>query len=200
MNLRRYKYWVFDMDGTLTVPMHDFDQIRSSLGLPHGQPILETIGELPHEQAAEILARLDEIECRIASQAKPQRGAEAFLQALRGRGAHLGILTRNSRENAFQTLRVCGLLEYFDPDSILGRESVAPKPDPEGICRLLQTWRATPAEAIIVGDYLFDMQAGRQAGIATVYIGPAPDPGWLDHIDVWVQDLKELRSLAVGEA
>jgi HAD superfamily hydrolase (TIGR01509 family) len=198
MNLRLLNDWIFDMDGTLTVPMHDFDRMRETLGLPQGRPILETIKELPPERAVEVSARLDELEFQIALEATPRTGAERLLRELLARKARLGILTRNSRENAFQTLRVCGLLEFFDPQCVLGRENVSPKPDPEGICRLLHIWGAEPDQAVIVGDYLFDMLAGRQAGTATVYVGREPAPDWLDHIDVWVKDLEELRSLAVA--
>ncbi len=199
MNLQGVEGWIFDMDGTLTVPMHDFDQIRARLGLPAGRPILETIASLPRQQAKEVFARLDEIEFQIASRSKPRHGAGELLAALKGCGARLGILTRNSRENALKTLRVCRLLDFFEPGSILGRESVAPKPDPEGIHKLLQIWRIDPDRAAIVGDYVFDMMAGRTAGVATILLGREPDSAWLEHIDVCVEDLLELRAMILSE-
>jgi HAD superfamily hydrolase (TIGR01509 family) len=195
MNLRRLWGWIFDMDGTLTVPIHDFDRIRARLELPKDGPILEAIAELPRGKRAQVVARLDEIEFEIASQAEPRRGAAELLDALRARGARMGILTRNSRDNALETLRVCGLLHFFEPGNILGRESVAPKPDPEGIRKLLQIWALGPDRAAVVGDYVFDMQAGRGAGVATIFLGREPDPAWLEHIDICVEDLLELREM-----
>jgi HAD superfamily hydrolase (TIGR01549 family) len=135
-----------------------------------GQPILETLANLPPQQAAPLRRRLDAIELQIARQARPQPGARELLAGLQGRGARLGILTRNSRRNARETLSVCGLLEFFEPAWILGRESAAPKPDPDGIQRLLKSWDAPLAAAVMVGDYLFDLVAGRRAGAAAVYV------------------------------
>ena len=45
--LLQRKYWIFDLDGTLTVAVHDFNAIRNELGIPAGQPILKTIESLP---------------------------------------------------------------------------------------------------------------------------------------------------------
>ncbi|HCR31850.1 MAG TPA: HAD family hydrolase, partial [Stenotrophomonas sp.] len=32
--LSAVRHWVFDMDGTLTVAMHDFERIKRELGIP----------------------------------------------------------------------------------------------------------------------------------------------------------------------
>ncbi|MEY4949417.1 MAG: hypothetical protein RL698_1628, partial [Pseudomonadota bacterium] len=45
--IRGARHWIFDLDGTLTVAMHDFDAIRTALDLPTGRPILEALAELP---------------------------------------------------------------------------------------------------------------------------------------------------------
>ncbi len=180
------------MDGTLTVAVHDFEAIRAELGLPPGRPILEALAGLPPNQAAPLYHRLDEIEFELAGQAKPQAGAGELLAGLHRRGARLGILTRNNRPNAYQTLRACGLLEFFEPESILGRESAPPKPDPDGIRQLLAHWAAPPEAAVMVGDYHFDLEAGRRAGAATVYLDVAGKGQWSEQADLTVQDLHEL--------
>jgi HAD superfamily hydrolase (TIGR01509 family) len=197
MKLRELDHWIFDMDGTLTVAVHDFEAIRATLELPPGQPILETIATLPSEQADILYRRLDEIEWQLAAQAKPQAGAGELLGGLQQRGAQLGILTRNNRRNAYETLRVCGLLEFFDPACVLGRESAAPKPDPDGIHQLLTHWGADPSATVMVGDRRFDVVAGRRAGTATVLVDVDGNQ-WLDEADLRVQDLRELLPLAVG--
>jgi hypothetical protein len=45
------KHWVFDLDGTLTVAIHDFAHIRNVLGVPHGVDILGHLGDLPEAEA-----------------------------------------------------------------------------------------------------------------------------------------------------
>lgn len=170
MDLSKRSYWIFDMDGTLTMPVHDFDAIRDELGLPQGRPILEQLAELPVEKAAMLRRRLEGIEHEIARSAVKQPGSSELLTALQSRGATIGILTRNSHRNALTTLEACGLAGFFDPRYVVGREMCDPKPSADGINQLLDRWGATPDEAVMVGDFLFDILAGREAGTATVFV------------------------------
>lgn len=195
MELNGRTHWIFDMDGTLTVAVHDFNAIRDALGLPQGRPILEQLEEMPEEKAKPLMARLDEIERDLAARAVPQAGAAELLRALEARGVELGILTRNSHEIAVETLRNCGLVEYFDTARVLGRESCAVKPSADGIRMLLRAWKAPATEAVMVGDYLFDLVAGREAGTATVYVDPSGRFEYADKADVCVRDLRELALL-----
>ena len=176
MPLAKRDCWIFDMDGTLTVPIHDFDAIRRELELPPERPILEEIAGRPAREAEVLIRRLDEIELELALQSRPQPGAAETLASLCEAGVRLGILTRNSEQLAMVTLKVSGLSEFFSESSVVGRESGPAKPEPDGIFELLRRWKATPEQAVIIGDYKFDLEAGRRAGIATVYFDPEPDP------------------------
>ena len=60
------RHWVFDMDGTLTVAAHNFDQIREELGLEPGIPIVKTLDSMPPEKANPLRERLQQIERFIA--------------------------------------------------------------------------------------------------------------------------------------
>ena len=64
--LMQRKHWIFDMDGTLTIAQHNFDAIRAELGLPVGLPILESLEQLPPDEAAHLHIRLNEIELEVA--------------------------------------------------------------------------------------------------------------------------------------
>ncbi len=198
MNLSDRHHWIFDMDGTLTVAIHDFDAIREALGLRQGRPILEQLAEMPQSQAAPLSNRLDEIELKLVRRAKPQTGARDLLVALRDRGASLGVLTRNSHENALGTLEVCGLAKFFEPEHVLGRESCEVKPSADGIRLLLAAWSAPREQAVMVGDYLFDLVAGRDAGTATVYLDPTERFEYAENADVCVKDLQQLAGLLDG--
>ena len=180
------------MDGTLTVAVHDFEAIRTALRIPSGKPILERLAELPEGKAGRLLKRLDDIELELARRAVPQEGAMALLEKLACRKACLGIVTRNSWQNAHETLRACGLAHFFEPDSIVGREAARPKPSPDGIRQLLKLWDAAPDDAVMVGDYLFDFMAGRAAGTATVYVDTSGQFQWADHADIKVRRLDHL--------
>jgi HAD superfamily hydrolase (TIGR01509 family) len=196
VNLWARRHWIFDLDGTLTVAAHDFAAIRRALGIAEGRPILEALAALPAADAAPLYARLDAIELEIAARACVQAGAQPLLTTLALRGARLGILTRNSWQNACETLRVCGLEAFFTPACIIGREAAAPKPSADGIQRLLVHWGAQAEDAVMVGDYLYDLQAGRAAGTATVHVDASGRFPFGEHADVCVRALDELLAFA----
>jgi HAD superfamily hydrolase (TIGR01509 family) len=186
------RHWVFDLDGTLTVAMHDFDAFRAAVGLPEGVPILEALERLAPDESAAISARLADWERDVARQSLLQPGARELLEALAAGGVRLGILTRNLRDIAFETLDAVGLREFFPDATVIGRDEAPPKPDPGGVLHLLDGWRAVPDDAVMVGDYLFDLQAGRSAGARTVYIDPEGAFPYADHADHCVRALLDL--------
>jgi len=180
------------MDGTLTIAVHDFEGIRRTLGLPPGREILEALAAMPPAQSRPLYRRLDEIEQELAGRATAAAGAPEFLSALKQQGKTVGILTRNSHPNALRTLRAAGLDAFFDPADLVGRDEAHPKPDPDGIRTLLRRWGAPPEQAVMVGDYLFDLQAGRAAGTATVYVDPGGRFPYSQHADLCVRRLAGL--------
>lgn len=185
--------WIFDLDGTLTLPVHDFAAIRTALGMEETDPdILRFLASLPAAEAAERHARLIEIEYELSAKTAAAPGAGRLLEHLLERGSRVGILTRNTREIALHTLGLIGLKEYFSPEEILGREEAAPKPDPEGINKLLGGWSGRPVEAVMVGDYLFDLQVGRAAGTATIHVDRTQAFLWPELADLEVPDLVRL--------
>jgi len=190
-----YKNWIFDLDGTLTVAIHDFDAIRDDLGIPQGKRILEAISEMPSDQAQLLHQRLDEIEMELASHTKPQDGAMELLSHLHKNGTNLGILTRNNKKNAQKTLFNCGFSDFFEAEHILGRESVTPKPDPDGVHQLLELWGASPNETVMVGDHPMDMEAGLQAGTSTIFINPKGENLKHEKPDLLIKSLGELLML-----
>lgn len=184
------------MDGTLTVANHDFEAIRATLDLPSGEPILEALARLPSAEAQPRWAKLYELELDIAHTTQAQPGARELLTRLRSHNnKRISILTRNSKTIAHHTLAACGLLEFFEPDTILSRDCCAPKPKPDGILQILQQWEATPDRAVMVGDYVFDLLAGRNAGTATVHLDVTGSFDWPEHTDLGVTQLVELVRL-----
>ena len=118
----------------------------------------------------------------------------ALVEHLAARGATLGVLTRNALELAHLTLETVGLAPFFERDAVLGRECAAPKPSPEGVLRLLSHWNARPDDAVMVGDYLFDLEAGRAAGAATILIDRDGHGQWYTSAECAVRSLDTLIS------
>ena len=107
----------------------------------------------------------------------------------------MGILTLNSRENAWLTLKALNLADYFNEDLVIGRWCAEPKPSPKGIHRLLNYWKVDANEAIIVGDYLYDLQVGRAAEIGTIHVDPKGEFSWPELADIQVNSLAALADL-----
>lgn len=194
MNLGSIRHWVFDMDGTLTVAVHDFAAIREALDIPPEHDILTHLAALPAEEGAAKHAWLLEHERDLAIASRPAAGAVELVRELAGRGCQLGILTRNARELAHVTLEAIGLADCFPVEHILGRDEAAPKPNPDGLLKIAQAWNVPPDALVMVGDYRFDLDCGRAAGARTVLVN-LPDNPWPELADWHAADCRALRLL-----
>lgn len=197
MSLQRYTHWVFDMDGTLTIAVHDFAAIRVALDIPPDDDILHHLAALPAEVSKAKHAWLLEHERELAIASRPAAGAVALVHGLHARGLRLGILTRNARELALLTLQAIGLDDCFAPDDILGRDEAPPKPDPGGLLHLAERWQVAPEHMVMVGDHRHDLACGRAAGTATVLVNLPSNP-WPELSDHFVADCVALQRLALG--
>ncbi|KNX76401.1 HAD family hydrolase [Pseudomonas sp. 250J] len=194
MNLGDIRHWVFDMDGTLTVAVHDFAAIREALDIPSDHDILTHLAALPAAEAAAKHAWLLEHERDLAIASKAADGAVELVRELAGRDCRLAILTRNARELAHVTLEAIGLADCFPVEHILGRDEAAPKPSPDGLLQIARAWDVSPAEMVMVGDYRFDLDCGRAAGTRTVLVN-LPDNPWPHLADWHAADCWALRAL-----
>ena len=183
------------MDGTLTIACHDFDDLRKQLGLAEGVAILEALDAYPATQSRALHQQLYDYEMELAYQARPQPGAEDLLQRLADYGHQLGILTRNSLEIAHTTLQACGLERFFQAENILGRECCAPKPDPAGVFYLMQQWGSRAENTVMVGDYLFDLQSGHDAGAHTIHFDVDGKNDWPQFTHYRISDFSEISNL-----
>jgi HAD superfamily hydrolase (TIGR01509 family) len=192
-NLLKHRgHWIFDLDGTLTVSAHDFDHIRRELGLGSETPILEALHAMPESEAAPLWESLNELEFYYAGKASVMQGASELLQKLHDGGRQLAILTRNTMPVVEQTLQACEIDHFFPLDHILDRDSCIPKPSPDGIKRLLEFWQADAEDTVMVGDYLYDLEAGKGAGVATVHLDTRGNVDWSEFTDIRVEQLGEI--------
>src|SRR5690606_30730882 len=188
--MQQIRGWIFDLDGTLTVAQHDFPAIRRELGIPADEDILTHLGRLPIVERQRLNDQLDAIEQRLAAEVEPAPGAAELIRALHAGGPRLGILTRNLHRVAVAPLQPIGRPDRFPPDHIIGRDEAPPKPAPDGIHRLLADWQLGEAEAVMVGDFRFDLEAGRAAGCRTCLV--FPDNTWPELTDLHVPDCHTL--------
>jgi HAD superfamily hydrolase (TIGR01509 family) len=160
---------IFDLDGTLTEPLLDFDLIRSEIGLQSGPILEQLVGLTAQEQArAEVILRRHEI--TAIEQAVLADGCVELLSFLREEGIPHGILTRNMR---IAVDHFCQRFS-FRFAGIYTREDGPPKPSPQGVLELCAHFGVAPGQAVTVGDYKFDIMAGQAAGTRTVLVAPEP--------------------------
>lgn len=170
---------LFDFDGTLTTPgALDFPAIKKTLGCPVDQPVLEFIQSIAdHRKRKTALDQLDRFETAAARQSRPNHGAVEIIRWIKNRRLPVGIVTRNSRASVAAALLHFAPLGADDFEVLITRdEPLAPKPDGEGIRWAARFLGVQPGQVLMVGDYIFDCQAGRAAGARTALLDPHGDP------------------------
>jgi phosphoglycolate phosphatase len=178
---------IFDLDGTLTRPLLDFEAIRREVGLPSGVPILEALDaeDAEFRRRAEPILRRHELDA-IAG-ATLSDGCRELLALLAARRIPTAIMTRNMRDAVDAFVRRFG----FSFQAIYTRDDGPPKPSPHGARLLCRTMGFPPADTLAVGDYKFDVIAGRDAGCRTALVRDLPP----DDVNAWGSPDMIVRSL-----
>jgi len=195
MDISKITHWIFDMDGTLTVPVHDFVLIRNELGVPQNEDILDYFNTLPDDEKVILETNLEAMEIELAHKGTAQNGVEELLTFLTDRGDQVGILTRNNRLNTTLTLEAAGIAHFFKDETIFTRENAIPKPHPDAIHQLLEMWDATAETTAILGDYKHDLEAGASAGVGKIYFDSKGIALWNDLADLTLLHWDELIEL-----
>ena len=182
------KAMVFDFDGTLAVLTIDFGLMRrrvlewmKAYGIGeeriHEKYLLEIIEEVRHlmveEKRAEEAEKffdgahqiLKEVELEAAAGGKLIPGSKGVLLLLREKGVKVGIVTRNC-EDAVR--RVFPDMDAYC-DVFVSRDGVRKvKPHPDHLTSVMKALRVSGAEAVMVGDHVLDILAGKKVGMKTV--------------------------------
>jgi len=199
---------LFDFDGTLTRPdALDFATLRRRLGCPPRTAILEYIETLPAAKAREKAhGILTDFEMAAARASVPSPGAEEAVALLRDRGISRGILTRNTMASIRESLKNFRTITEAHFSVIVTRESEGrPKPHPDGVLGAARILGVAPREMLVVGDFVFDIAAGKAAGSPTVLVtngraapdsrGPIVTPAVDMEPDYTIESLSELAAL-----
>ncbi|KAL1561659.1 haloacid dehalogenase-like hydrolase domain-containing protein [Salvia divinorum] len=163
---------VFDMDGTLTVPVIDFPAMyRAVLGeqeylrikseSPSGIDILhhiETWRPDKQKRAYEIIA---DFEKQGSDKLQIMPGASELCEFLNSKNIRRGLITRNLKDAVDIFHKRFGM--SFSP--AISREFRPYKPDPAPLLHICSIWNMEPDEVMMVGDSLKDdVACGKRAG------------------------------------
>lgn len=189
--MKQVKVIGFDLDGTLVKTNLDFHAIRKDLGIPEGDT-LRYISSMPEPQRKMMLSELEGKEKEAAMKAELSPGAGEVLELCRDLGIKVVVITRNSQEAAALALRILGI----EVDMIVTRECAAPKPSPDAINLVLNHYGIEPYQMAFVGDYLYDVQAGNNAGVKTILLTTQERADeWVSSADIVAEDLFEVCEL-----
>jgi phosphoglycolate phosphatase len=183
----RIKAVIFDFDGTLAVLNIDFSLMRERIfDLMRGYGIQdETIQEKYlleiTDEAYQLLWEknpssahafyqeshhiLHEVEMKAAEEGRLIPGTEATLEGLRKKGIKIGIITRNCEDAVRKVFP--GINDFCDV--FVSRNSVKKvKPHPDHLTYVMKWLKVSGEEAVMVGDHMIDVQAGRRVGMKTI--------------------------------
>lgn len=181
---------LFDMDGTLTRPVLDFDQIRRDMGIGKG-PILESIKKMnPADRAVaeQILFRHED---RAAEESELNEGCRELLEWVAQAGLSSALITRNTRKSVETVFRRHAL--HFD--ICITREDGKYKPDPAPLLLACQRLKIAPANAWMVGDGYHDIEAGLAAGMPAIWISHRGERNFSAVPTCVMNDLPQLMEL-----
>ena len=186
---------IFDMDGTLTVPNHDFALMYERVGCVTGDILTEIdTWDATRKARAEAIIHEMETEALVGMRVMPHASSlGAFLDE---RNIHRGLVTRNvaasvdhfhanhwGRErvvddekddsvDTFTDATSKGLHSRMKPFSpALARDFKPYKPAPDALLAVAKAWGVCPSECLMVGDSAKDdVVAGNRAGCVTILL------------------------------
>ena len=208
------KYLVFDFDGTLAdstegiikttratfarmgLPEPADADVRQGIGLPL-KGALQTAG-LPADRLDEGADIYHEVFYEIA----PKHivlfpGVKDALAELASLGYRMGIATSRSEHSLVMLLGEHGISQYFEVLGAVGSVE-RPKPNPDIVLWVLKRMGASPDQALVIGDTIFDIQMGKSARCSTcavTYGNHGREQLLTSEPDLLIDDLRQLPRL-----
>ena len=104
---------VFDLDGTLTLPVLDFAKLRSDLQCPKGIDILEFCNSKTGQEKETALQLVEKFEEEGRQNTKLQPGVFEVLKFLSESGLKRALITRNSQSSVDLFLDLMGHPDHY---------------------------------------------------------------------------------------
>ena len=188
---------IFDMDGTITAPYLEFAKIKGVAGIDASVDLLDYLRTVTGKEYERVHSVLRKFEEDGVVNAQLNRGARTLLRYLRRQGLPTALLTRNSRRSVDG---VCQKLE-LKFDVTVTREDGPHKPAPEPIWEIAKQWKLKQRELLMVGDYKWDVQCAKNAGIPCAVLWDTGElPEWARGARYHIRRLTEVIKLIEQEA
>jgi HAD superfamily hydrolase (TIGR01509 family) len=145
-----------------------FEKVRPLIGMGSDN-LLPTLGMNGEgEQAEQLSERRAEIfKEKYLRSVKPFPGTRDLLKKMRDAGLELAVASSASKGDLKPLLEIAGALDLIDSKTSAD-DADNSKPDPDIVQAALKRVRARPAEALMLGDTPYDIEAAARAGVKTV--------------------------------
>ncbi len=177
----------FDLDGTITRTGVRFAPFRKRIGCGE-EDVLEYVNKADEKRRKEFYEILDDYEKNIQEDCTLNPGFPELMDFLMEKGIKTGIATRSSRKHAGIVTRKLGI----PVNHVIAREDAEPKPSGMPLIMLSKMFNVSTEKMLFVGDFLWDMLAGRDAGVKTVLLLNSHSEKFSHLADYTITDLKEL--------
>lgn len=184
--MARIRAVLFDIDGTLldsndahahawldslrghgrNVP---FEHVRSKIGMGSDK-LLAAVAGIDHESALglSIAERRGVIfKAYYLPDLGPTHGARVLVDRLRSRGLACAAVSSSAGNDIADLLRAAGVADLIDV-VVSGDDADRTKPDPDLVALALDRVGVTAAEALMIGDTPYDVEAGDRAGVPVI--------------------------------
>lgn len=176
---------LFDVDGTLMdnnqlhiqawkeafKPYKDFDEaeLLRYVGMGSDTYVQSLAPELDPAGREAIRDRKRAIYKVIGAKAAPFAGARAALDAAHQKGLAIALASSANRVEIERYVALMGVAPMLSA-MITASDVARTKPEPDLFLAALDKLNVSPAEAFVVGDTPYDVQAASQAGMPTVAV------------------------------
>jgi phosphoglycolate phosphatase len=212
---------IFDLDGTLIDSKEDLaravNAARRHMGLApienervysyvgNGASVLMRRALGPEAPEADVETALDYFlayyKDHMLDRTTLYPGVREALDDLLAGGIQLSVLTNKPVRFSQLLVEGLGLGGHFQ--RVYGGNSFAQKkPDPVGVCKLLEEFTTAPERAMMVGDSDVDIRTARNAGILACGVTYGFQPETLDEAppDILVDDMRQLAAMLVSKS
>ena len=180
---------LFDLDGTLVDSLDDLTDAVNHMLAGFGRQQLESVQvrqlvgkgarnlvqralatDSPEEINRGLAAFTEFNELHIADKSRLYPGVRELLQQLANDGIRMAVISNKQEALSRLILKTLKVDAFFD--IIAGGDTFPEmKPSPLPLVRVIDEFNCSPAEAVMVGDSINDIQAGNRAGITTIGCG-----------------------------
>lgn len=189
-----YRLLIFDWDGTLAdseqrivnaarsaigalgLPERSHEAIRAIIGLAMSEACQTLFPHLPAGQQGRFIACYREHYLRNTATPVPLfPGARSVLEGLAARRYQLAVATGKGRRGIERDITSHGLGSLFR--TTRSADDAPSKPHPQMLVDILEELEVAAAEALMIGDTVYDMEMARNAGISSVAVSSGVHDG-----------------------